>query len=407
MKISLVLPLVLLTAAGHSAMVRAQSAGTFKATGNMTVPRFGHTATLLPNGKVLIAGGEIVCSFVSGCIPASGAELYDPVTGAFTSAGNMTTTYPRGGVLLPDGRVLFAEGYITGRLATVEVYDPITGNFNMIGSLATLTEVISATLLNDGRVLMVGFIGTLPAVPGAELYDPAAQTFNPVANWPGGFQAPPETVLLDGKVLLEYYEDNAELYDPIAGTFSYTNGLAFFEEPPQATLLLNGKVLLTGGDSIGVSVNLTSLYDPSTGIFAGTGIMAAARDGHTATLFPDGTVLAAGGVQNASNQFPAIPRAELYDPGTGRFSAAPNMTTARADHTATLLNNGQVLIAGGSAFGSSSSIGAVSTAELYTPPVPAPAPVLFSLSGDGRGQGAIWHDATGEIVSPTSPAGNR
>jgi Galactose oxidase, central domain len=389
----------------------AQPAGTFTATGNMTTPRIGHSATLLPNGKVLIAGGDALCDFASGagCIAAPFAEIYDPVTGVFTATGGMTTIFPRGGVLLPDGRVLFAGSSFnyTGSPATLEFYDPSTGNFNMAGSLATLTGVKSATLLNDGRVLLVGTIGIQPAVPSAELYDPNAETFTPVANWPQGYLGPPELKLPDGRVLLQYPDDYAELFNPTAGTFSVTDGLAPFAVQPQATLLRNGKILFTGGSadkSFPADVNLASLFDPATGLFGGTGMMQVGRDGHTATLLPDGTVLVAGGSQNENIAFPAISSAELYDPTAGRFSTTANMTTARAGHTATLLNNGQVLITGGSAFGSSSSIGAVSGAELYTPAVLIPAPVLFSLSGDGRGQGAVWHATTGVIASPDSPA---
>src|SRR5437588_8035098 len=209
----------------------------------MITPRFGHTATLLPNGKVLIAGGN-----------ASGAELYDPVTGAFTAIDSMTTIWPTCDVVLPDGRVLFAEAHFnvtaenqinfTGN-ATLGFYDSGTATFKVAGSLATLTAVHSATLLNDGRVLLVGSVGASPAMPSAELYDPAAETFSPapnVANWSQQIPDPPATVLLDGRVWLKYYEDWPELYDPNAGTFSLIKELRPIEVPPQTTLLLNGKI---------------------------------------------------------------------------------------------------------------------------------------------------------------------
>ncbi len=109
MKISFVLPLVVLGVAGHGAIALAQSPGAFTATGNMTTPRSWHTATLLTNGKVLIAGGSL------GFNPLATAELYDPDGGIFTATGGMTT--PRmahSATLLPDGRVLIAGGTIAG-----------------------------------------------------------------------------------------------------------------------------------------------------------------------------------------------------------------------------------------------------------------------------------------------------
>src|SRR5438067_288885 len=160
MKTSFVLLLVL-AAAAH-----AQSPGAFTTTGNMITPRFSHTATLLHNGMVLIAGG------------AASAELYDPATGTFTPTGSMTTAYLTGGaVLLPDGKVLIGGADITHTMASVELYDPSTGKFNTAGKPATLTGVSFATLLNDGRVLLSGSVRTSPPfVPAAELYDPAAGT---------------------------------------------------------------------------------------------------------------------------------------------------------------------------------------------------------------------------------------
>jgi hypothetical protein len=161
---SFVLPLFLLGIASHGTMVLAQSAGTFTATGNMITPRFAHTATLLPNGKVLIAGGNTSCFLgPSPCVGANSAELYDPTTGAFAATGSMTAVDPKGGVLLPDGRVLFAGSDATGAAALVELYDSSTESFTITGHATTLTSVESATLLNDGKVLLTGTVRNSPA----------------------------------------------------------------------------------------------------------------------------------------------------------------------------------------------------------------------------------------------------
>jgi hypothetical protein len=123
--------------------------------------------------------------------------------------------------------------------------------------------------------------------------------------------------------------------------------------------------------------------------------MNTARESHTATLLPDGTVLVAGGFGGQ-----ILSSVELYDPITGTFTGAGSLITERCCHTATLLNDGTVLIAGGFSFGS----GDTTSAERYTPSVPTPAPVLFSVSGDGQGQGMILHGATHQTVSPNNPA---
>jgi hypothetical protein len=390
----------------------AQSTGTFTATGNMTAPRFIHTATLLPDGRVLIAGGNTTCYIGGTCLRPDHAELYDPATGTFTATGSMTTAYAASAVLLPNGKVLIAGGDITGTIG-VELYDPSTGEFHGAGKPTTLKSVDSTALLNDGRVLLIG--------DRAELYDPISGTFSPVANWPdpatSSYWYP--AVLPTGKVLLTPYEDpECELYDPATGTFNLTGALGIYYGVPRRTLLLNGAVLFTGGSTFFGNVNRAELYDPATGIFSGTGSMFSARDeNHTATLLPDGTVLVTGGagqgacVPQSACLYPPLASAEIYDPTISGFSTTGSMGSARLLHTATLLNNGQVLIAGGDAFiggsqccSSGTPINGLSSAELYTPAVLVPAPVLFTLSGDGKGQGAIWHAQTGQIATAGNPA---
>ncbi len=395
-----------------SVVALAQSAGTFSATGSMITPRFGHMATLLPNGKVLIAGGITICFLQSQpCIGPNSAELYDPSTGVFTATGSMNIIRPIGGILLPNGKVLFAENYnVTGVLASVELYDPTDGVFNSAGNAATLAALDSATLLNDGRVLLIGWSNH---GGGAEIYDPVAETFSPVDDWPPDSGFVPYLVLLlpDGRVLLAT-ADSMALYDPVAGVFTRFSEWAFNDIPP-AALLPDGQVLITGGntDCCG-NVNWAELLDPAAGVFIATGSMSSARDGHTANLLPDGTVLIAGGGTNIFNSATKITlltaSAELFDPAGGSFSPTGSMTTPRLSHAVVLLNNGQVLVTGGQLSsppeGPSRTFTGSSSAELYTPAVLIPAPTLFSVSGDGTGQGAIWNSQTGQIASVANPA---
>jgi hypothetical protein len=385
----------------------AQPRGTFAPTGNMLTPRWGHTATLLPDGKVLIAGGDSSCSLIARpqCIPAAGAELYDPETATFVNAGAMNTIHPVGGILLPNDKVLFAEGYSTGVPASVELYDPSSGEFKIAGASVSLTSVTSAALLNDGRVLLIGYSRYGPP---AEIYDTAAEASAPVPNWPAGLVAfSILSVLQDGRVLF----DAPALFDPRTSTFTPTqNFFSAFDNNPSANLLLGGNVLLTGGNINGQDLNWSEVFYSVDESIWPTLSMSFARAGHTATLLPDGEVLVAGGVSGfnfATHAHVATDSAEIYDPANGAYSLTGSMTAPRFEHAAVLLKNGQVLVTGGQLTsppeGPNRFFAGSSTAELYTPAALIPAPVLFSLSGDGRGRGAIWR-ATGEIVSTANPA---
>jgi hypothetical protein len=413
---------LLLCVVGISA--HAQSPGMFTATGNMTTARSFHTATLLSDGKVLIAGGTpgsnpaALCNKLAGCMAT--AELYDPDSGTFAPTSDMTTS--RSGhtaTLLPDGRVLIAGGtssqaFIPGNSA--EIYDPSTGTFAVTGNMIFGRVCQQANLLGNGTVLIVGGSGATGQVPSAEIYDPATATFTATgayASDTSGFntcQGGVSTLLPNGKVLIVWETSAAELYDPNTGLFTSTAmsiGPCYCDGMPTATLLSTGKVLVAGGeDDAGIHTN-TELYDSSVGTFTSAGNMTMGRVAQTATLLPDGTVLLAGGQADScplSGRYCTVASAELYQPSTGTFSATGSMTTPRDWQTATLLKDGRVLFAGGEAYGGGIFYGPFSTAEIYTPAVLVPAPALFSLSGDGQGQGAIWNSQTGQIPSAANPA---
>src|ERR1039457_867799 len=157
--------LLLVLAAGQTPKAAAQSPGTFTATANMTTGRYFHTATLLADGRVLIAGGNSIEARTGAFKTESSAELYDPRTGAFKATGNMTTPRTRHtATLLPDGRVLIAGGGRTDAyedaLASAELYDPGTGRFSATGEMATARLSPTATLLNNGKVLIVAWCYT-------------------------------------------------------------------------------------------------------------------------------------------------------------------------------------------------------------------------------------------------------
>ena len=272
----------------------------------------------------------------------------------------------------------------------------------------------TAALLNNSKVLISGIKAS--AGNFAELYDPSTGKFAVAGALNCNYIAPTATLLPNGKVLIAEGQfvlnagdrckldgGGAELYDASAGTFSFTG----YEMTPSvaeqtATLLTNGGVLVAGGsDDVDGSYNGAQVYDASTGTFTANGGMTARRDQHTATLLPDATVLIAGGVCAGQFCLPSAGAAvELYDPFVGAFAAAGTMTAGRSSHTATLLPNGEVLMSGG--YGDDGL--PLASAELYKPPLLKPAPALFSVSGGGTGQGAIWHGDTGQIASSDSPA---
>jgi hypothetical protein len=356
-------------------VVVSQPVGSFTTTASMLKVVGIHTATLLADGKVLVAGGsEGTFNYAYGGLPD--AELYDPVARSFIATSSMTSARTlHTASLLPNGKVLVTGGFDEGRPdqplpeSSAELYDPATGSFTPAGTMGIARAVHTATLLPNGKVLIAGggteeivdggfpFFG--PGIAESEVYDPATNSFAPAGAMGSPRYAHTATLLPNGKVLITggfSTSDSsagapqallmAELYDPATGTFNPTGNMGTPRGGHTATLMPDGKVLISGGlMSIDATATAPSaeLYDPATGAFAPTGSMAEARAEHTATLLPDGRVLIVGGYSVTA----ALTSAEIYDPRTGSFAFAGSMAEARAEHTATLLPDGTVLVAGG------------------------------------------------------------
>jgi hypothetical protein len=336
----------------------------FRVLNSSTVePRISPTATLLPNGKVLIAGGSCVRSSVcNGFDPLASAELFDPVTETFSATGSMSIARTgHTATLLNNGTVLITGGENPGLgfLDTAEIYDPATGNFALVRNMAQPRYGHTASLLGDGRVLIAGgYSGdsAFPSImPTAEIYDPATQSFSPAGGMPKEAAFHTASVLLDGTVLVVGGDGNTcpgagigiAIFDPASNTFTAGPNLASPRAQHTATTLNDGRVLITGGvDPCGFSgfrYATAVVFDPATSTFSPEQFMREPRSGHSATLLADGKVLVVGSM------------AELFDPATGSFAITGDPNVPRdGGGRATRLSDGRVLF-----------IGSGSAAEIY------------------------------------------
>jgi MYXO-CTERM domain-containing protein len=352
------------------------ASGAWTPTGSLAQAVGAFTLTLLPNGKVLAAGG-----FNSQGFRAE-AHLYDPATGTWSATGSLAQARAgHAATLLRDGTVLISGGFgSTRQLASAEVYDPTTGTFSATGSLAQARDSHTATLLANGRVLIAGGDSPSGRLSSAEVYDPATRQWSPTGPLAQRRQLHAAVLLPQGKVLVSGGDDNvstltsAELYDPATGTWSSAGSMAQGRQIHTATLLLNGKVLVAAGLNVGGDRRITELYDPATNTWNTTGPLAQARDSHTATLLPSGKVLVAGGFENDF-----LASAEVYDPATGTWSATGSLAQGRVARAA-LLPDGRVLMVGGQG-----PAGPLSSAELYedTGSLPAWRPAITGLNPSG------------------------
>lgn len=346
----------------------AFAANGFVPTGSLTDGgRYGASTALLPGGKVLLAGGFNNVNLAT-------AEIYDPATGTFAATANNLSVARGFGTTttLANGKILIANGgdYNDGGAATtaVDLFDPSTGLFSATGSTHDARHGSTATLLPSGKVLIAGGImsNSQTRLASAELYDPVAGTFTYTASMLVARDYQIAVLLQNGKVLIAGGGDgsgvalsSSELYDPATGTFALSGTMLERRDDATGTLLPNGKVLVVGGGNNDVSSGTAELYDPASGTFSASRSSITPRSFATATLLSNGSVLICGGVDGA-NSSGTLNDAQLYDPASDTFTLAGTMATARLDHSAMLLDNGTVLVAGGY-----NGSGVTSSAEIY------------------------------------------
>jgi len=353
---------------------------------SLSVATVYHTATLLQDGKVLVVGG-------SG--PAG--EIYDPASGTWSRIIGPLLNSGHTATLLANGKVLIAGGSPAGVsvLASAQLYDPVGNTWSSAGSMSTDREWATATLLPSGKVLVAGGLdangGDSRGLASAEVYDPVANTWSVVSSMASTHANHTATLLQNGQVLVAggvtgvggYTTASAELYDPVANTWSSAGNLATSLVSHTATLLPNGKVIVAGGSNLsnsGGPLASTEIYDPVANAWSIGPSMNGARENHVAALLSDGTVLVAGGYDYFGTGLdPVLASAEIYDPVANTWSVTGSMSTARASAAASVLANGAVLVEGGETAALCEVtivcpgpppqylLGAVASAELYWP----------------------------------------
>jgi N-acetylneuraminic acid mutarotase len=347
----------------------------------LNIARAGHSATALANGKILVVSGYAYASVDGEQSPTvlNSAEIYDPRSEGWALTGS--AYYARTGhtaTLLRNGKVLVAGGtYDTN----TELYDPGSGQFFATGRLNSTRIGHAAALLSDGRVLAAGGsddnvnrFNPLRWTRTAEIYDPVTQVWTPTGALSTARYGATATVLLDGKVLVvggsnsEFEDRTVEIFDPVSGTWTNTGSLFFPRWYHSAALLPGGKVLVTGGKgylppnsppfTTVPPLSATELYDPGSGNWSTAGALQVARSSHRATALSDGKVLVTGGIsQNpkSSRDF-VVYAVESFDPATLVWTTVSDLNVSRYDHTATLFGErptapivgmSSVLVAGG------------------------------------------------------------
>ncbi len=342
---------------------------TWTAAGSTLEPHDRNSAILLWDGSVLIVD--------SGGAPT--AEVYDSVLDAWTATGAMDEgRYRHTATLLPDGTVLVVGGggsLLGLPLASTQLYDPATNGWSASGTMAETRAGHTATMLLDGMVLVVG--GAIDpdgeqVLASAELFDPGSGARKVVEEMSGPRSGHTATLLPDGRVLIvggygrfvspmeSSTLASAELYDAGSGKWTTVGNTADPRSGHTATLLPDGTVLVAGGSAgYGRAVASAEVYDPGDGSWSAVEGLSVARYDHTATLLANGTVLITGGIDDDTD----LTSAELYDPGIGQWTATASLATPRSRHSATLLNDGRVIVVGGA----DSGAGEPFPAELYDP----------------------------------------
>jgi hypothetical protein len=347
---------------------------TYPTATDMAIGRNAHRMMPLPDGRLILQGDVTAPTAGTNTV-----EVYNPDARNFQRLGRLLITrWQDASAVLADGRLLVVGGRTNlsnlDVVASAELLDPATGITVPTGSLNFPRTLARAVTLQDGRVLVFGGTGVNGfSVASAELYDPATGQFTvcgaTTVNRPVAQEISSATVLQDGRVLVfgsgGTPTSGAELFNPATGTFQSAGAVVLRRTSHSATLLPDGRVVIIGGIPSGVPnavTNLVEVYNPATATFSVMGNILQPRRSHTATLLPDGRILVAGGWPGGIAVPPAIAAMEIFDPFTGTSEYIGDMAARRADHRVTALANGQLIITGGRSEGPF-----LRTAEVFDP----------------------------------------
>ena len=323
------------------------------AKGEMSDRRKDHVVLLMPDGKVMVVGGRSSSATQQRVPRLKSAELYDPATEEWTYLAEMINTLsaagresPAGSVL-QDGRVFITGGQNSSNdpLKTSELYDLKTDTWTKGPKPLSWIQRHTHTLLDDGRVIIIGGTDDLSQLKKTAFFDPATDTITKLAEMTTGRSNHTATLLLDGRILvagggkreLSDATDTAEVYDPEADTWSSAGRMNEARLSHTAHLLPDGKVLVTGSKG---KLATSEIYDPETNSWYTTCPMMIGRSDHSGSLLADGRVLVSGGEGN-------IDSTEIYDPSTGEWSPGPKLNVSRNRHMQITMQDGSVLITGG------------------------------------------------------------
>ena len=304
----------------------------------------GGSAVVLPDGRVLIASGTWQ---QMGTSVGSGMDIWEPASGRSPTGPAVVERIMSAATLLLDGRVLVTGGfggpyaYPSSALAAAELWDPRTGAFSPTGSMLAPRVSHTATLLPDGRVLVVGGTGPDGIIATAELWDPRTGTFRPVGQLAGsdGFQTatllPSGDVLILGRGPAQVWRARSESFTPAPGVLSSLG-------PTTATALLDGRVLVIRGAEPGQPQGPPAAFILSGESTTPIGSLLRPRSRYATTLLPDGRVAITGGVE--TEQGPPMGSVEVFDPASGTFTEGSPLGLPVENHLALLLPDGRVLI---------------------------------------------------------------